>query len=314
MKDKTKFNSAANNSQGGFLNEGLWKIIITAIGIAVIGLTLAIAVFLAVKGSATFYKFHHSVFEFLFSSDWNPQDTEAGGGNVGALIFICGSLITCFLALALVTPFSLSVALFMTEISPRLGKRLIQPAVEMFVGIPSIIYGWVGYTVLCKWIKTVFPDKAPTGMSVLAGSIVLAVMIFPTITTVAADAIRSVPSEYRKAAYALGSTRWQVLSSVVIPSAKQGLLTGIILGLSRAFGETLAVAFVIGRVRAFPTSILSPTYNMTAIIAGEMGDTMNGGEKNSALWTMALLLFIISMFFIIVIHRIGKGKKNEKKI
>ena len=146
----------------------------------------------------------------------------------------------------------------------------------------------------------------------LAASIVLAVMIFPTITTVAADAIRSIPQDYRQAAYGLGSTRWQVISRVVVPAATPGIFTGIILGLARAFGEALAVAMVIGKTRAFPASLLSPTNNLTAAIAADMGNSANGGEQNLALWTMALLLFLMSMLFIFLIHATSrKGKKKS---
>jgi len=140
---------------------------------------------------------------------------------------------------------------------------------------------------------------------------VLAVMMFPTITTVAADAIRSVSQEYRDAAYGLGSTRWQVIYRVVVPAAAPGIFTGIILGLARAFGEALAVAMVIGKTRAFPAGLLSPTNNLTAAIAADMGNSANGGEQNLALWTMALLLFLISIVFILLIHIISrKGKQT----
>ena len=150
------------------------------------------------------------------------------------------------------------------------------------------------------------------GYSVLAAGIVLAVMIFPTITTVAADSIRSVSDNYRKAAYGLGSTRWQMIWHISLPAAMPGILTGIILGLARAFGEALAVAMVIGKTRAFPDSILSPTNNLTSAIASDMGNSANGGEMNMALWSMALLLFLISIACILVIHLISA--RSQKKM
>lgn len=287
--------------------------VVTVCGLFIIVLTLSIGAFLIWRGCGTFVTYHHSVFEFLFSSDWSPADSTAGGGHVGAAIYIVGSILTCGLALLLITPFSLGAAIFMTEISPKAGEKLFQPAIEMFVGIPSVVYGWIGLTVLVPFIRDVFHAKMG-GYSVLAASIVLAVMIFPTITTVAADAIRSVPDDYRKAAYGLGSTRWQVIWRIVIPAAKNSIFTGIILGLARAFGEALAVAMVIGKTRSFPANLLSPTNNLTAAIAADMGNTANGGEHNMALWSMALLLFLISVFFIFLIHRIGSaGKEKDKK-
>lgn len=286
----------------------------TACGLFIILLTVSIGLFLIIRGTGTFTKFHHTVWEFLFSSDWSPLDSVTeGGGSVGAAIYICGSLLTCGLALLFITPFSLAAAIFMTEISPKLGTKLFQPAVEIFVGIPSVVYGWIGLTVLVPFIRDAFHAKMG-GYSVLAASVVLAVMIFPTITTVTADAIRSVSDDYRKAAYGLGSTRWQVIRHIVIPAAKPGILTGVILGLARAFGEALAVAMVIGKTRAFPKGLLWPTNNLTAAIAADMGNSANGGEQNLALWTMALLLFVISMLFIFLIHTISrKGNQNHAK-
>ena len=296
-----------------FRKEYLGRGIVTASGFFIIALTLAIGVFLIVQGTGTFTQYHHSILEFLFSSEWAPVESVAGGtGKVGCAIYIAGSLMTCGLALLMVTPFAVGAAVFMTEIAPKAGTKIFQPAIEMFVGIPSVVYGWIGLTVLVPFIRDTFHARMG-GYSVLAASIVLAIMIFPTITTVAADAIRSIPQYYRKAAYGLGSTRWQVIYRIVLPAAKSGILTGIILGLARAFGEALAVAMVIGKTRAFPKNILSPTNNLTAAIAADMGNSASGGEQNMALWTMALLLFLISMLFIFIIHRIdAAGKKKEK--
>ena len=245
-----------------FRKEYLGRGFATGCGIFIIVLTFAIGIFLLVRGTGTFTKFHHSIAEFLFSADWSPVDTAQGsGGGVGAAIFIVGSLLTCGLALAMITPFALGAAVFMTEIAPKAGEKIFRPAVEIFVGIPSVVYGWIGLTVLVPFIRDVFHAKMG-GYSVLAASIVLAVMIFPTITT---------------------------------------------------FGEALAVAMVIGKTKSFPKNLLSPTSNLTAEIAADMGNTASGGEANMALWSMALLLFLISMLFIFLIHLIsGSGKKKEK--
>ncbi len=283
--------------------EYLGRTAVTLAGLFIIVLTLAIGAFLFYKGTATFTSDHHTVAEFLFSSNWEPAQ-QGSGGKVGAAIFIVGSIIISAFALLLATPFSIAAALFMTEISPSAGRRILQPAVEIFVGIPSVVYGWVGLTVLVPFLAKVF--NLAYGYSVLAGAIVLAVMISPTITSVAADAIRSVPNEYREASYGLGSTRWQMIYRVVIPAAMPGILTGVVLGLARAFGEALAVAMVIGKMQAFPKGLLSPTTNLTAEITASMGNTAEGSEWNNALWAMALLLLIISFLFIVIIRLIGK--------
>ena len=286
-----------------YRQNNIWRGIITACGLLMIIITIAIGAFLCYKGIGTFTIYDHSLTEFLFSSEWKPADNATGGGSVGAAVFIFGSIVTCFLALVIATPFSLASAIFMVEISPGLGRKILQPAVEIFVGIPSVVYGWIGLTILVPFIKDLFDLQF--GFSVLAAGIVLAVMIYPTITSLSADAIRCISNSSRQASYGLGATRWQTISKVVIPAAISGIMTAIVLGLARAFGEALAVAMVIGKMKAFPESILSPTSNLTAAIASDMGGAMEGSEYNLALWSMALLLFIISLAFIFIIHYIS---------
>ena len=254
-----------------FKREYLGKSVSTLCGLFLIVLTIAIGAFLLAKGMLTFTQFDHSVAEFLFSSDWNPSDTEMGGGRIGAAVFIWGSILTCTVALLI------------------------------------SVYGWVGLVVLVPFLQKIF--DLPHGQSVLAAAIVLSVMIYPTITSVSADAIRSVNQKYIEGAYGLGSTRWQMLYRVLLPAALPGILTAIVLGLARAFGEALAVAMVIGKMKAFPKSLLAPTNNLTAAIASDMGGAMDGGEFNAALWSMALLLFIISLLFILIIHALSAKKE-----
>ena len=181
-----------------FVREYLWRDLMTVCGLFVILLTIVIGAFLVYKGSSTFLVYRHSFLEFLGSADWAPEDNMAGGGSIGALIFIAGSLCTCGLALLIATPFSLGSAIFITEISPKFGEKFYRPVVEIFAGIPSVVYGWVGLTVLVPAIKILFDRQV--GHSILAAGLVLAVMIFPTITSVAADALHSVPKECRMAA------------------------------------------------------------------------------------------------------------------
>ena len=307
---KSNGKKALPQARGMFAKEYFWRDLMTVCGLFVIVLTIVIGAFLVYKGSATFLVFKHSLLEFLGSADWSPVDGEEGGGAVGALIFIVGSLVTCGLALLIATPFSLGSAIFITEISPKFGEKFYRPVVEIFAGIPSVVYGWVGLTVLVPAIKTVFDRQV--GHSVLAAGIVLSVMIFPTITSVAADALRAVPDDCRMAAYGLGSTRWQTIYRIVLPAAAPGVVTGVIMGLARAFGEALAVAMVIGQTTALPTSIFSTTKSLTTEIAAQMGNAMEGGELKSALWSMALLLFLISLLFIFLIHLVS-AKRPERE-
>ena len=266
-------------------------------------MTGAIGAFLLYRGTGTFTQYGHSLSEFLFSTQWNPADTLAGGGHVGAGIFIVGSLLTCALALLIATPVSIGLAVYMAEITPRYGKQFWQPVVEIFVGIPSVIYGWMGLTVLVPFIQK--HTESASGFSVLAASIVLALMIFPTITSVTMNALNAVPKTYRQGAYGLGATRFEVITKIVLPVAKSGIMAGIVVGLARACGEALAVAMVIGKMKALPHSLLDPTVNLTGAIAADMGGTMEGSEFNMALWSMALLLFVISLVFILLIRYIS---------
>lgn len=287
-----------------FRKEYAWKTIATIAGLFVIGLTIVIGAFLAYKGSLTFFTFHHSLSEFLFSTDWSPVDNSGGGGTVGALIFIAGSLLTCGVALLIATPLSLGAAIFMTQISPRIGEKFFRPVVQIFAGIPSVVYGWTGLTVLVPLMRTVFHRQV--GQSVFVAACVLAVMIFPTITSVASDAIAAVPKSCKDGAYGLGSTRWQTIYKVIVPAAKSGIISAVIMGLARAFGEALAVAMVIGQTTTLPSGLFSTTKTITTEIAAQMGNAMEGGELKSALWSLSFLLFMISLFFIFLIHRLNK--------
>ena len=289
-----------------FCKEYFWHILVTIGGLFMIFVTLLIGAFLVYKGSDTFLKFHHTLQEFLASANFAPMDNASSKGHVGALIFIVGSLCVCGLALLIATSFALGSSIFMTEISPKFGEKFYRPMVEIFAGIPSVVYGWVGLTVLIPFLKKVFDLQV--GHSILAASLVLSIMIFPSITSVASDAIRAVSKETRMAAYGLGSTRWQTIYRVVIPAALPGVISGIVLGLARAFGEALAVAMVIGQTTALPKSIFSTSKTLTTEIAAQMGNAMEGGEMKAALWTMALLLFLISLLFITIIHKFSKPK------
>ena len=212
----------------------------TLCGIIIVVLTLSIIIFIASKGISTFTKSNYSLMDFLFSTEWNPEGDKP---KLGAGIFIVGSTLVSLGAVLISAPISIALAIFMHYISPGLGKKIIQPSLELFVGIPSVVYGWIGISVLLPLIKAGFGG---IGFSLLAGIIVLSIMILPTIASISSDAIKIVPRDYVEASYGLGATRWQTVSKVVVPAAKNGILTAIVLGLARAFGEALAVQMVIG--------------------------------------------------------------------
>lgn len=294
-----------------FRKEYFGRSLVTICGLFLILLTAAVAGFLFYRGTAVFVRFDHSIADFLLESRWSPKDDFQGGGEIGVLVYLVGSLLTCTLALLISAPLGIASAIFLSELAPNIGDRFFRPAIEIFVGIPSVVYGWVGLTVLVPKIAAL--SGRPHGFSVLAAAIVLAVMIYPTITSLSADALKAVPEGYRQAAWGMGSTHWQVIWKVVLPAARTGIYTGIVLGLARAFGEALAVAMVIGKMRAFPADIFSPTINLTAAIAADMGGAADGGEYNLALWSMALLLFLISCGFIMIVHGISAAEQRRLK-
>ena len=278
-------------------------LLFTCAGLVVV-LAGSIILFIAQKGLSTFLVNHVNPVQFLFSSDWAPDRAGAQGGPaLGSLIFLAGSLAVSLLAVAVAVPISLSAAIFATQVAPKLGQRVLQPSLEILAGIPSVVYGWIGLTVLVPTIRAHFGGL---GFSLLAGFMVLSVMITPTIFTVSLDSLRATPAELREGAYAMGSTRWQVVRRVLLPAARPGIITGVILGLSRAFGEALAVQMVVGNMRELPSSLLKPMTTLTSAITMDMPYTVMGSLWNNALWSMAFLLLLVSCAFIVATKFIGR--------
>ncbi len=270
----------------------------------VIILTASIIYFVGVKGLSTFFFGGASVKDFLLGTRWLPEPSpEQGGASIGSLPFILGSIIISLCAVCISAPLSIIVAVFITEIAPSWGRKFIQPTVELLAGIPSVVYGYIGLSVIVPFIRDTFGGQ---GFSVMAGFLVLSVMILPTIISISTESLRALPDQWKHAAIALGSTRWQTIRLVLIPAARSGLVTGIVLGLARAFGEALAVQMVIGNVRQIPTSILDPAITLTSAITMDMGYTVMGSLWNNALWSMALILLSISFFFILIIRLISR--------
>jgi phosphate transport system permease protein len=228
------------------------------------------------------------------------------------LPFIFGTLGVMVIAAIIATPLSVGLALFMSEIAPDWARRIAQPAMEVFVGIPSVVYGWLGITILVPFLRQNFASIGFTlGFSWFAGSVVLSLMILPTITSVAYDAFHTVPGEMRTASLALGTTRWQTIRHVLLPTATAGIVTGVVLGMMRAAGEALAVQMVIGNRPVIPTALTQPVTTLTSQITLDMGNTVQGEAWNQALWTMGLILLFISFLFVFIVRRLSGGKKAE---
>ncbi len=281
-------------------SEYIGRSLVTFCGILIVVITLAIIGFICAKGIQSFTQSGISFGEILTSANWSPNSEQPA---FGALIFIVGSTIVSIGAVLISAPIAIGLAIFMNLISPKFGNRVLKPVLELLVGIPSVVYGLLGVTILIPLLRDSFGG---VGFSLVAGIVVLSIMILPTIASIASDAVRSVPFEYLEASYGLGSTKWQAISRVIVPAAKSGILTGIVLGLARAFGEALAVQMVIGNTVKFPTSLYSPTSTLTGILTMDMTNTLNGTSWNNALWTLAMILLLISFIFILVIRAIGQ--------
>lgn len=278
---------------------------ISFICIAIIVLVvLSIFYFVASKGLATFFVDKVNVFDFLFGKEWNPGELGANGQpQVGALPMILGSFLVTFLSAIIATPFAIGAAVFMVEISPKQGQKILQPVIELLVGIPSVVYGFIGLSVIVPAVRSVFGG---TGFGILAGTFVLFVMILPTVTTMTVDALKAVPRHYREASLALGATRFQTIYKVVLRSAVPGILTAVVFGMARAFGEALAIQMVVGNAALMPTSLVTPAATLTSILTMGIGNTIMGTVENNVLWSLALILLAMSLVFNIIIRMIGK--------
>ncbi len=227
----------------------------------------------------------------LFSVRWYPIENY-----FGILPLLTGSLIITLGAGLVAVPFGIGTAIFISEIAPRWAREILKPLVELLGGLPSVVLGFLGILVLSPYLRILL--DLPTGLSALAGSLLLGGIAVPTVVSVAEDALDSVPRAYRDAALALGATRWQTIWRVTLPAARSGVLTAVMLGVGRAIGETMTVMMVTGNAPVLAlklTSIFSPVRTMTATIAAEMGEVANGSVHYHTLFFIGMVLFLISL-------------------
>jgi phosphate transport system permease protein len=245
----------------------------------------------------------------LLGDVWRP-----GQGAYGLLAMIVGSLLVTAGALALGVPLALGCAILLAEVAPAWFRAVVRPAIELLAGIPSVVYGLFGMVALVPLIRTLFPIPGNTGFGLLSASIVLAVMILPTITNIAEDAICAVPREYKEGSLALGATHWQTIVKVTLPAARSGIAAGIILGLGRAIGETMAMIMVIGNSIVFPsplnenplTLFLSRARTLTGNIAVEISYAT--GLHESALFATGVVLFVLILLINQLAHLMMRGR------
>ena len=283
---------------------------VTGACVALVTLVVAALIFMvAQKGLSAFVKDGVSVVEFFTGTKWDLANAaENGLPYTGALPLIVTSFAVMVLSTLIALPIAIGSAIFAVEIQPKFGSKVFQPLIELLTGIPSVVFGLIGFHVVVGLMKSVF--HVSTGLGILPGAIVLAVMILPTMTTLSVDGLRAVPDSYRQGSLALGYTRWQTIWHVVLKSAMPSLMTAVILGMTRAFGETLAVRMVIGGIEAMPMSLLSPASTITTTLTTSMAVYAEGSAQDDVLWALGLLLMGMSLIFILIIHLIGrKGRR-----
>jgi phosphate transport system permease protein len=235
------------------------------------------------------------LWELITSSTWRPL-----AGEFGLFPFVMGTLWVTGVAIAIAVPLSLLAAIYLSEYAHRRVRELAKPLIDVLAGIPSVVYGVWGALVIVPLIKDhVAPafNTFSTGYSILAGGIVLAVMIVPVIIHVSLEVLRTVPSDMRDASRAVGATEWQTVKHVVFRKALPGVIAAVVLGLSRAFGETMAVLMVVGNVARVPTSVLDPAYPLPALVANNYGEMMSIPLYDAALLLACLVLLLVVVLF-----------------
>jgi phosphate transport system permease protein len=265
------------------MKEKLIEKILTLLAFSAIGLLLLITIFIFKEGFPIVLK--AGIKDFIFSAKWSPTK-----GHFGILAMIISSLAVTFASILMGVPLALACAITLAEFCPRRWLVLLKPTIELLAGIPSVVFGFLGVILLVPLIRDYLGGP---GLSLLTASIILAIMILPTITSISIDAIQAVPILYKEGALAMGATHWQAIWLVILPAARSGVVTAIILGMARAIGETMAVIMVAGNALKIPHSLLDPVRTLTSTIALEMG--YSAGDNRTALFATGIVLFIFIM-------------------
>ena len=282
--------------------------LIRTAGLSAIVFVILIFAFLVREGAPALWKIPLGN---LFGTRWYPTF-----GIYGTMPLILGSLLVTAGAVAIALPLGLASAIFISEVAPDWAREILKPAIEIIAGIPSVVLGFLGMIAVAPMIREIM--DAPTGLTALTGSIMLAYMSLPTIISIAEDALDAVPRSYRDAALAMGATEWQTIWRVVVPAARSGTITAVMLGIGRAIGETMAVMMVTGNAARMPLGLdafLRPVRTMTATIAAEMGEVAQGSPHYHILFAVGILLFVIAFAInggaSIVIFRRPRRERGE---
>jgi len=263
--------------------ENLSGHIFFALALSSISALVLITVFIIIKGAPIFWEV--GPINFIFGMDWAPSR-----GEYGIFPMIVGSLTVTLGAVILGVPVGVCGAVFLAEFAPPQMSNVFRPAIQLLAGIPSVVYGFWGLIFIVPAVRDYIGGP---GLSILTGSIILGIMILPTVISITEVSILALPKQYKEGALALGLTHWQTIYSVMLPAAKSGIVAAIILGIGRAVGETMAVIMVLGNAVAVPQSVLDPVRTLTTNIGIEMGYA--SGEHQQALFATGIVLFIAIM-------------------
>ena len=292
--------------------EGLIEWIIRICGISAVVFVFAIFIFVFWEGKGLLFSDNFSVWELLTSEKWDPTHEPA---SFGAARIILGTFSVAILAMTIAIPFSLGGAIFISEFCGARLKEILKIVIELLAAIPSVVWGFIGLTVMSIFIRDLGSN---TGLSVLNGAIILALMSMPIILSISEDALKAVPDSYREAAIGLGVTRWQMVYRVLLPGAKKGLLAAVLLGMGRVVGETMAVLMATGHALNNPFDTNPPFFHalmevktLTATIASEMGEVERGGDHWQVLFLIGILLFTITFVVNMTAHLVVHGVKRK---
>ena len=292
--------------------EGLIEWIIRICGISAVIFVFAIFIFVFWEGKGLLFSENFSVWELLTSEKWDPTHEPA---SFGAARIILGTFSVAILAMTIAVPFSLGGAIFISEFCGTRLKEILKVVIELLAAIPSVVWGFIGLTVMSILIRDL---GSTTGLSVLNGAIILALMSMPIILSISEDALNAVPDSYREAAIGLGVTRWQMVYRVLLPGAKKGLLAAVLLGMGRVVGETMAVLMATGHALNNPFDSTFPFFHaltevktLTATIASEMGEVERGGDHWQVLFLIGVLLFTITFIVNMTAHFVVHGVKRK---
>lgn len=249
-----------------------------------------------------------SLRQFFFSQEWYP--TSQTHVRYGVLALIAGTASVTVAAMAIAVPFGIGAAVFVSEFCGPRMKETLKVTIELLAAIPSVVWGFIGLTVMNPLIIQIF--HTPIGLNVLNGGVILALMSVPIIVSIGEDALKAVPDSYREAALALGVTRWQMVYRVLLPGARNGLLAAVLLGVGRAVGETMAVLMATGHAVKIPTSIMDSVRTLTATIAAELGEAPVHSDHYQVLFIIGILLFTITFAVNLAADLVVRGVRGNK--